>query len=67
MVNKRKKQINKKTNVENQIYPTRTIIVLPMKMTSETWCRSQQWGLFVRPSVSNLTHHANTLDHAKCV
>lgn len=63
MVNEREKS-RKKTNVENQSCPTRTMIIIPRKMISETCGRSQQWGLFCE---SNLTHHANNLDHAKCV
>lgn len=54
----------KKTNVENHSCPTRKMITIPRKMISKTCGRSQQWGLFCE---SNLTHHANTLDHAKCV
>lgn len=63
-----KNKQTKKANVENQRYPTRTIIIIPMKIISETYCRSQQWGLFCETICeSNLTHHANTRDHAKCV
>lgn len=63
-----KNKQKKKPSVDNQSYPTRTIIIIPVKMIPETCCRSQERGLFCETICErSLTHHANAPDHAKCV